>query len=182
MKPAFLFLLLFLGVARADDGVQLPASTTTVRAAGAVKVVYPFGAVTVPKTSVSSVPVEAPPDAGPLQAQTQGRFRLNYELAIRGKRVVVRSLRVRVVNRETYHVAPTERLREHEAMHGRINEREAVRMESLLKGFTSKEPMDRAERELKNRFNKEVEKVRRLHADWDENHVFSVDPPGADPE
>jgi predicted secreted Zn-dependent protease len=87
-----------------------------------------------------------------------------------------------VANGETYHVSPTERLREHEAMHVRINEREAVRIESVLKRFSSKKSMDEAERELKNRFNKEVEKVRRLHADWDENHVFAVDPPTPDPE
>jgi len=176
------FLIAAAGLARGEDGVRLPASTTTVRAGGAVKIVYPFGAVTVPKASVAVAPVDASSDAGPLQAQTRGRFRLNYALELRGKRIVVRSLRVRVANRETYHVAPTERLREHEAMHVRINEREAIRIESVLKRFSSKASMDEAERELKTRFNKEVERVRRLHADWDENHVFAVDPPAPDPK
>lgn len=183
MKPALLLLFaLCAGAARAEDGVRLPASTTTVRAGGAVKVVYPFGAVTVPKNAVTAPPADPPVTRGPAQAETQGRFQLKYELEERGGRVVARRVRVRVANRETYHVAPTERLREHEAMHVRINEREALRIESVLKGFSSTESMDRAERALKKLFNKEVEKVRRLHADWDENHVFAVDPPATDSE
>lgn len=183
MPKTLLFLLIVTaGIAGAEDGVHLPTSTSTVRAGGAVKVVYPFGAVTVPAKSVSNGPAETTPAAGPLQAQTRGRFRLTYALECQGDRVVVRTLRVRVANRETYHVSPTERLREHEAMHARINEREAVRIESVLKRFSSKDSMDGAERDLKRRFNKEVEKVRRLHADWDENHVFAVDPPATDPD
>jgi hypothetical protein len=175
----FLLLALGAGAARAEDGVRLPASTTTVRSGGAVKVVYPFGAVTVPKSEVNDAPADAPVAKGPPQAETRGRFRLTYELEEKNGRVAVRALGVRVVNRETYHVAPTGRLREHEAMHARINEREAVRIASVLKRFSSKGPLDGAERDLKIRFNKEVEKTRRLHADWDENHVFAVDPPAA---
>ena len=182
MKSVFLLLLIGGSVARAEDGVRLPVSTTTVRTGGAVKVLYPFGAVTVPKSEVTRGPADEPVAKGSPRAETRGRFRLAYELEEKKGRVTVRALRVRVSNRETYHVAPTERLREHEAMHARINEREAARIEAVLRRFSSKESLDGAERELKNQFNREVEKVRRFHADWDENHVFAVDPPATDSE
>ena len=182
MKTVLFLLFTGLGVARAEEGVRLPASTTTVRTGGAVKVVYPFGAVTVPKSALAVAPVDAPTEKGPLQAQTRGRFHFNYALDRRGRRVVVRRVRVWVANRETYHAAPTERLREHEAMHVRINEREARRIEKVLRGFATAGSLDAAEKKLKARFNAEVEGVRRLHADWDENHVFPLDPPADETE
>lgn len=182
MKTVLILLLTGLGVARAEEGVHLPASTTTVRTGSAVKVVYPFGAVTVPRSAVAAAPADAPMEKGPLQAQTRGRFHLSYSLEQRGDRVVARRVRMRVANRETYHAAPTERLREHEAIHVRINEREARRIEKVLRGFTTAGSLDAAEKKLKARFNAEVEGVRRLHADWDENHVFPLDPPAEETE
>lgn len=110
---------------------------------------------------------------GKLHAKTQGSFRLTYVLAREGNLIVARTVRVRVENKEKYFSPATPKLREHEAVHRRINEAEALRIQEVLNSFQSKETDPaKAEQEFKATFRHEISAVKKLHAQWDENHVF----------
>ncbi len=160
--------------ARGEEGIQLPVhssgtiktgkETTTIR--------YPFGEVVVPLESVRETSAEKT-EVGKLHARTLGTFRLSYQLGKEGNLFVVRQVRVWVENREEYLSPATPKLREHEAMHRRINEAEARRMETVLSSFqTEGSNAAMAERRFKTEFRTQVAAAKKLHADWDENHVF----------
>ncbi|MBK8574519.1 MAG: hypothetical protein IPN90_02170 [Elusimicrobia bacterium] len=90
-----------------------------------------------------------------------------------GDFVAARKVRVQVENKEQYLSPATPKLREHEAMHRRINEAEARRIQGVLTSFRTKETnAAKAEEEFKIEFRKEIATVKKLHAQWDENHVF----------
>lgn len=110
---------------------------------------------------------------GKLHAKTQGSFRLTYVLAREGNLIVARTVRVRVENKEKYLSPATPKLREHEAMHQRINTAEALRIQRELELFRTEEPSPaKAEEQFKGEFRKQIASVKKLHAQWDENHVF----------
>ncbi len=112
---------------------------------------------------------------GRVHAWTRGTFHLSYELVREGDRIEAKRVVVTVRNAPEFLSAPTDRLREHEAVHGRINENEAGRIEKALSDFHAEgTTMARTEKILKERFRREVDAARRLHADWDENHIFAA--------
>jgi hypothetical protein len=81
--------------------------------------------------------------------------------------------------KKTYHVAPTGRLREHEAMHARINEAEAVTDSTGLETFRTEELPWRGGTGFERRVQQgRSPAVKKLHAEWDENHVFANAIPG----
>jgi hypothetical protein len=156
------------------EGVRIPSGSTatvTMDKAGAT-VRYPFGKVEIPRASVLKEKTEWAP-LGTLHARTQGSFRVSYVLRREGDFIVARTARVQVENTEEYFSPATEKLREHEAMHRRINEAEAVRIERVLGSFrTSEDNAAKAEEQFKAEFRQQIDAVKRLHAQWDENHVF----------
>lgn len=170
-----LIVLVFLtGLSRGDEGLRVPSgSTSTVTTGrGGTTVRYPFGKVEIPRDAVWKEKTAVVP-LGKLHAKTQGSFRLTYVLAREGNLIVARTVRVRVESKEAYLSPATPKLREHEAMHRRINEAEALRIQGVLNSFQSKETDPaKAEQEFKATFRQEIAAVKKLHAQWDENQVF----------
>ena len=119
-----LLLLVSLSVSvKGGEGLRVPADSTgtvTMDKHGTT-VHYPFGRVEIPKESVGKEKTEVVP-LGKLHAKTQGSFRLSYVLGREGLFIVARKVRVNVENKEDYLSPATPKLREHEAMHRRINE------------------------------------------------------------
>jgi hypothetical protein len=160
--------------ARGEEGIQLPvhSSGTITTGKESTTIRYPFGEVVVPLESVRE-PLAEKAEAGKLHARTLGTFRFSYQLARKGNSFVARQVRVWVENKEEYLSPATPKLREHEAMHRRINEAEARRIQAVLASFqTEGSDAATAERRLKTEFRTQVATVKKLHADWDENHVF----------
>ncbi|MBL0058979.1 MAG: hypothetical protein IPP35_07685 [Elusimicrobia bacterium] len=159
---------------RGEEGVRLPSlsSGTVKMGKDSTTIRYPFGEVVVPLESVRETSAEKT-EIGKLHARTLGTFRLSYQLGKEGDLFVARQVRVWVENREEYLSPATPKLREHEAMHRRINEAEARRMEAALASFQTKASNATiAERRFKTEFQTQVAAAKKLHADWDENHVF----------
>ena len=170
-----LFFLFLTGFARGGEGLlRVPSGSTgtvTMDDRGAT-VRYPFGRVEIPKESVWKEKTEVVP-LGKLHAKTEGAFYLSYVLGREGTRIVARKVRVQVENKEDYLSPATPRLREHEAMHRRINEAEALRIQRALETFQTEEPnASKAEQRFKAEFRKQIDAVKKLHAQWDDNHVF----------
>ena len=170
-----LLLLVFLtGLSRGGEGLRVPSGSTgtvTMDRSGTT-VHYPFGKVEIPKESVWKEKTEVVP-LGKLHAKTQGSFRLSYALGREGPFIVARKVMVRVENKEDYFSPATPKLREHEAMHRRINEAEALRIQRELESFRTEEiRADKAEKHFKAAFRKQIDGVKTLHVQWDENHVF----------
>ncbi len=66
-------------------------------------------------------------------------------------------------------------------MHRKINEHEAEKIEKQLRRFTARDvTASEAEKLLRQRFREELDRVRRLHEDWDENDIF-IAAPAKDP-
>lgn len=177
MNQWFLFLLLWISLSvfvEGGEGLRVPSASTgtvTMDNHGAT-VHYPFGRVEIPKESVWKEKTEVVP-LGKLHAKTQGSFRLSYVLGREGSFIVARKVRVRVENKEEYLSPATPKLREHEAMHRRINEAEALRIQRELELFRTAEPRaDKAENQFKAEFRKQIDSIKKLHVQWDENHVF----------
>ena len=159
---------------KGGEGLRVPAeSTGTVTTdKHGTTVHYPFGRVEIPKESVGKEKTEVVP-LGKLHAKTQGSFRLSYVLGREGLFIVARKVRVNVENKEDYLSPATPKLREHEAMHRRINEAEALRIQRELESFRTEEnSAAKAEKKFKEEFRKQIATVKKLHAQWDENHVF----------
>ena len=157
-----------------DEGLRVPSgSTSTVTTGqGGTTVRFPFGKVEIPGDALWKEKTEVIP-MGKLHAKTQGSFRLTYVLARDGNLIVARTVRVRVENKEKYLSPATPKLREHEAMHQRINTAEALRIQRELELFRTEEPSPaKAEEQFKGEFRKQIASVKKLHAQWDENHVF----------
>ncbi len=132
---------------------------------------YPFGSVTYirPAKNQAAEPVLK----GKLHARTEGVFKVSYELVRDKDDYVARRVRVRVANREEYLSPATPDLRDHEAVHQRINETEASRMEKELGAFRVKESRpDQAKKKFKAEFLKQIDAVKKCHADWDDTQVF----------
>lgn len=166
-----LILLAVIG-GRAEDLPSARASTSADRNGGETRRTFPFGEITL-HLEEAPAPTASPPRPGHRHAETRGRFTLTYELIPRGRAIVVKRLSVKNVNVEIYHSSPTVRLRDHEAMHRRINEVEAKKIEHQLRGFTAPDvSAAEAERRLLQQFQKELDRVRRRHEEWDENDVF----------
>lgn len=180
-RIAFLLLAAALPAEAGEDGLRLPASSsaTVTQGRSEATVSWPFGSVVIPDDAMAPAENVGHPAEGPLRAETRGRFRLSYTLVREGNAVAARSVRVRVHNTETYHSRETDRLREHERTHRRINEAAARRMERVLSGVRWEGvSMEEAEILLKKDFDQQVDGVRALHAEWDETHVFiSTGPP-----
>lgn len=177
MKRWYLTCLLWVILSvpgRGGEGLRVPSSSTgsvTTNTSGTT-VHYPFGKVEIPKESVWIEKTEVIP-MGKLHAKTQGSFRLTYVLAREGNLIVARTVRVWVENKEKYFSPATPKLREHEAVHRRINEAEAIRIQRELELFRTEEPHPaKAEELFKEEFRKQIARVKKLHAQWDENHVF----------
>lgn len=172
---ASVFILGALAVpGRAEDGLRIPRSSSASLATGGDEstLSWPFGSVRLSSAALTRAAPETPTRGAGL-AETEGTFRLKYELARTGDLVVARRLTVTAASRREFHVAPSAKLREHEAVHVAINDREARRIQEALAGFRVRGLTTReAERRLKKRFREEVAAVRRLHAEWDETHVF----------
>ncbi|MBL0349148.1 MAG: hypothetical protein IPP68_02070 [Elusimicrobia bacterium] len=171
---AFLLLLTLGPAARAEDGLRIPraSSASLTQGGDQATLAWPFGSVRLSTESLAPAPVDAPA-RGAVQAETGGTFHLSYALERAGDAVRVRRLAVTAVSRPEFHVEPTAKLREHEAVHVGINDREARRIQTVLSGFRVRGVTTReAERRLKVRFREEVAAVRRLHAEWDNTHVF----------
>lgn len=167
---------------RGDEGLRVPSgSTSTVTTGrGGTTVRYPFGKVEIPREAVWKEKTEVVP-LGKLHAKTQGSFRLTYVLAREGNVIVARTVRVQVENKEEYLSPATPKLREHEAMHRRINTAEALRIQGALNSFQTEETDPaKAEQQFKAAFRQQIAAVKKLHAQWDENHVFVQ--PSTDPE
>ena len=159
---------------RGEEGLRVPSgSTATVTTGrGGTTVLYPFGRVEIPQDAVWKEKTEVAP-LRKLHAKTQGSFRLLYVLGREGGFILARKVRVQVENKEEYISPATPKLREHEAMHRRINEAEALRIQGVLATFQTDEmSAAKAEQQFKAKFRKEIANVKRLHAQWDENHVF----------
>jgi hypothetical protein len=78
-----------------------------------------------------------------------------------------------VHNRPEFHGPPTERLREHEQGHIAINKNEVLRLEKELSAFRVEGvSLAEAEKRLREKFQQEMSVTRRLHAEWDNTHVF----------
>lgn len=111
-----------------------------------------------------------------LKAWTKGLFSVQYRLVRDGDGARAEEVRVRVRQTVCYMEKPTDRLKDHERVHGLINDAEATRMEKELSAFRiEKTPLKAAERAFRDRFRDRVRQVDRLHRDWDANHTF---PPG----
>jgi hypothetical protein len=178
-----LFLMCPLGVllsgpVRGGEGLRVPSSSTgtVTRNTSGTTVHYPFGKVEIPKESVWKEKTEVIP-MGKLHAKTQGSFRVSYELGREGRLIVARRVQVRVENKEEFLSPATPKLREHEAVHRRINEAEALRIQRELELFRTEELRPaKAEERFKGEFRKQIASVKKLHAQWDENHVFIQTP------
>lgn len=178
---SLLFLLTVGPAARAEDGLRIPRSSSAslTRGGDEATIAWPFGSVRLSTESLAPTPDDAPV-RGAVQAETEGTFHLSYALERAGDAVRVRRLAVTAVSRPEFHVHPTAKLREHEAVHVGINDREARRIQAVLSGFRVRGATTReAERRLKIRFREEVAAVRRLHTEWDNTHVFLSTGPGA---
>ena len=114
----------------------------------------------------------AGPAAGRIKAWTQGMFSVRYNLAAEGGAVRARTVRLRVRNIVCFRQKPTARLREHEAMHRRINEAEAARIQEEMRAFRFEgTDLGKAEAAFREAFYKRLEAVRELHRAWDANHA-----------
>lgn len=140
---------------------------------------YPFGSVAyMPQPKK---PAEEIVTKGKIHARTQGVFKVSYELARDKDGFVARRVNVRVVNKEEYLSPATPDLKNHEAVHRRINETQAALMEKELSAFRVAETRpDRAEKKFKDEFQKRIDAVKKLHADWDDTQVFIKPAPAAD--
>jgi len=172
---ALLLILLLTEVAQAKESLRLPTSSSGTVTLGEewATVQYPFGTVDIPRDSLKKMK-SVPPKKGQKHGQTKGRFVLSYKWVLAGEKMTAVHVRVRVENRVDYFSSPTERLKEHEDMHRRINTAEAQRIEKVLSGFSVSRKMSKtqAEQKIKETFQKEINNTRRLHAEWDNNHVF----------
>jgi hypothetical protein len=132
---------------------------------------YPFGSVAyVPQAEKLA---DESVEKGKLHARTEGVFKVSYELVRDKDEYVARRVTVRVVNREEYLSPATPELRDHEAVHRHINETEAARMEKELGAFRVKENRaDQAKKKFKAEFQKQINAVKKRHADWDDTQVF----------
>lgn len=162
------------GAAGAEDGLRRPRQGTAVSRDGDETVIEgAFGRIRVSSGALAETAGVDRSEPGIPRAETRGVFHLTYALARENGAAVVRRARVTVDARVLYHAAPTPRLREHEAVHLDINRRAAGRIEETLgKLRWPGLGLRGAEARLKARFNEEVDAVRRLHAEWDETHVF----------
>jgi hypothetical protein len=112
-------------------------------------------------------------EGGRMKACNEGTFSLTYRLVRAGPRVVVRNLAVRVRNNARYYEAPTPRLRDHEAMHQRINVASAKRLERELSNWSVyAQDLKSAEALLKRDFKDKLKTVDALNREWDRNSVF----------
>jgi predicted DNA-binding protein (UPF0251 family) len=158
-----------------EEGLRIPSSGSGPRSSSGAEgttVHYPFGNVLIPSASLGKEKTDVV-SLGKRHATTLGTFRVRYTLAREIDGMVARQVRVRVENKENYFSPATAKLREHEAMHGRINTAEAVRLQDLLGKFKTGETNPaKAEKLFQAAFRTHIEAVKKLHADWDENHVF----------
>lgn len=161
-----------------EDGLRVPivSSSTVTRDRTRTTVHYPFGKVEIPNKDVWNGRADAPV-LGKLHARTIGTFGIRYSLARNGAEIVAQKVRVWVTNSEHYMSPATPALREHESMHGRINNAHAQRVQKELRLFrTGETDPAKAEALFKAEFNNRVAAVEQLHAEWDNNDVFLSSP------
>jgi hypothetical protein len=170
-------LLLWAASAPAEP-LRRPAEGTVERreASGNVEIRLPFGTVTLPEPPRGAPP--ASPPVGKRLAHTRAHFRLRYRLARAGNTVRAKRVRVSVDQTEEFLQSPTDKLREHERVHQRINDRAAMDIQRRLSTFrVSTRDLAQAETDFKALFRREVQEVDQLHRDWDENHTFPAPTP-----
>ncbi|HRY28428.1 MAG TPA: hypothetical protein P5079_00160 [Elusimicrobiota bacterium] len=113
-----------------------------------------------------------PSAPGKIKAWTEGLFRLQYVLAAEGASTAARTVRVTLKNDTRYVTALSPRLTEHEAVHRRINEIAARRMETELEGFrTAGDSLKDGERLFLAAFRRKIAEAQELHRAWDATHT-----------
>jgi hypothetical protein len=168
------FLMWCFPLGAEEGGLLLPVGSSGTVTTGQERATirYPFGRVEVPLEAIH----QPTPDVivtGKAHGRTRGTFRLSYALARTGNAFAPQRVRVWVENEAEYLAPTTAKLREHEAMHQRINTLQAKKIEASLRTFRREAATPaEAERLFKAAFRKQVEAVNQLHADWDDNHVF----------
>lgn len=167
-------LLLFPLAGRGSEGeLRLPAGEQREKG-GAVTVALGFGSVVFPTGALAPAgPLESKASHGRLKACNRGTFSLAYELAREGRRVIVRTVSVRVTNEARFIDAATPDLRRHEEVHQSINRAQAARLEKELAAFSVEtDDLKAAEDLLCRKFKEGLRTVEALHKEWDANSVF----------
>ncbi len=172
-------ILLAAGSLWAEDSLRLPPSATAeqMRTLGdQVELKWHYGTITMP--APATPPAEPAASAKPAhpRAWNRGIFNLRYELARDGEFLRARKVRVTVDNKTHFREEQSESLKAHEAMHRRINETEARRIEKTLSAFQYKStgsPADlkRANARFRREFRERVKEVDLLHKEWDKNQI-----------
>lgn len=167
------------GSLAAEDALRLPASAAQGQVRprdGQVEITWPYGTITMPAPAGPSAAAErTSPPASP-RAWNRGVFSLRYEFARADGFFAARNVRVTVHNRTAFRGEGSESLRAHEAMHRRINEAEARRLEKDLSGFRHEAAdtpsgLKRADALFRREFRRRVDDIDRLHREWDKNHI-----------